>query len=133
MLKKKGPIMVFPEELIKRVETLIRAVKLLGEEYQEQKTQINKFQEELTELRIEMTDLKKKLSQRPLPAESTISRPEKVSEIAKESSITLEIPQEKSEPLLVAELSKQKLDFRSPEQDSDKRDLLEALKIIDNL
>ncbi|MFX0051160.1 MAG: hypothetical protein ACFE8U_07700, partial [Candidatus Hermodarchaeota archaeon] len=58
---------------------------------------------------------------------------EKASEIAKESLITVQIPQKKSESLLVAEPSKQKLDIRSPEQDSDKRDLLEALKIIDNL
>ncbi|MFX0150151.1 MAG: hypothetical protein ACFFAJ_05180 [Candidatus Hodarchaeota archaeon] len=125
--------MAFPEEVTKRFETLIRAVKFLGEEYQKQKTQINKLQEQQTQLRAEITDLKKKLSQEPLPIESTISQQEKASEIAKESLITVQIPQKKSESLLVAEPSKQKLDIRSPEQDSDKRDLLEALKIIDNL
>ena len=125
--------MVFPEEVTKRVETIIRAVKLLGEEYQKQKTQVKKLQEDVTQLRVEMTELKKKFSQKLLPIESTISQPEKVSEIANESLITLKTPPEKSEPLLVAETSKQKIDIRSPEQDSDKRDLLEALKIIDNL
>ncbi|MFX0172159.1 MAG: hypothetical protein ACFE9L_09580 [Candidatus Hodarchaeota archaeon] len=125
--------MAFPEEVTKRVETLIRAVKLLGEEYQGQKTQIKKLQEEITQLRVEMTDLKKKLSQKPPPIESAMSQPEKVNEIAKESLINLKIPQKKSEPLLVAEPSKQKIDIRFLEQDSDKRDLLEALKIIDNL
>lgn len=125
--------MIFPEETAKRLETLTRVTKLLGKQYREQKIQIARLQEEIAQIRVDIAELKEKFTLEPRPAEMAASQSEKVNEIAEKSVSSFESPQEKSETLLAAEASKQKLDGIPLEQDSEKRDLLEALKTIDNL
>ncbi|MFX0185260.1 MAG: hypothetical protein ACFE95_19430 [Candidatus Hodarchaeota archaeon] len=125
--------MTLPEETFKRLETLTRATKLLGKQYREQKKQIAGLQEELAQIRVDIAELKEKFLLKPPPAEMAISQTEKVNEIAKESVSSFESPQEKSETLLATEASEQEPDGVPLEQDSEKRDLLEALKKIDNL
>ncbi len=116
-----------------KIQTLTQVARLLGEKSREQKRRITQLEEEVIKLKDEIRELKKRQYPKPIPSVAPSQSLETPS-----SSITPPHPQdiptqEELSPLQATESEKEKPEPIHREKDSEKKELLEALKIIENL
>ena len=122
---------MMPEEFAHRIETLVKVTKLLGDKYREQENKINRLFDEMAQLRIEMVELKDKFQQKatliipspPMKEEVLDAVDDTKTQLTGEETLSLRADEEKQ----VVQTSK------SIEKDSEKKDLIDALKVIENL
>ena len=122
---------MIPEEFAHRIETLVKVTKLLGDKYREQENKINRLFDEIAQLRIEMVELKDKFQQNSTLIIPSPPMKEKVLEPVDDTKIQ---PTGEETLSLKADEEKQVVQTsKSIEKDSEKKDLIDALKIIENL
>ncbi len=124
---------MIPEEYLNRIKTLVKVTKLLGDKYREQENKINRIQDDITQLRIELLELKETLLLKPRKIDSTYS-----TQLEVDKAATPDFLQQKSDKEEVADLElvpevQIKQTAKSTEKDSEKKDLIDALRIIENL
>ncbi len=111
--------MISVEENAKKIEMLTRVARLLGDQIREQSKKIDSLQEEISRL-------KKELVLKHASGVSSLSQTDKVLDPVPSSA---QDHQESSQPIEVKQLEKQII----PKETSEKEELMNALKIIDNL
>ncbi len=109
----------------KKIETLTKVARLLGDQIREQNIKIDKLQEE-------MNKLKEQLERTAIPGDSTFQKPEEVSDTDKTPP---QIQSFQKKPPLpdLAQVMKEKKPNVFLAKNSDKEELLRALEVIDNL
>lgn len=116
-----------------KIQTLTQVARLLVEKSREQKRRIAQLEEEVIKLKDEISELKETWQPKPIPTVApspTLKIPA--------SFVTPPLPQDTSPqeeipPLQATESEKEQPEPIHQEKDSEKKELLEALKIIDNL
>lgn len=110
----------------KKIETLAKVARLLGDQIREQNIKIDKLQEELSKI-------KEVLERTAIPRISPFPKPEKIPDPVSSASPQFKTFQEKSRMPELTELMKEKSTSVLVEKDSEKEKLLQALKVIDDL
>jgi hypothetical protein len=109
------------EENAKKIEMLSRVARLLGDQLREQNKKIELLQEEISSLRKEFT-------QKSIPKVTSTPRLEQdTSQIP--SSTNSQVHQEVARPMEVKQVEQRNV----PKESSEKEDLIQALKVIDDL
>lgn len=110
----------------KKIETLTKVARLLGDQIREQNIKIDKLQEELSKI-------KEQLERTAFPSTSPFPQPEKAPDLVSSASPQFQAFQEKPRMPELTELMKEKSTSVLVEKDSEKEKLLRALKVIDDL
>ena len=109
----------------KKIETLTKVARLLGDQIRDQNIKIDKLQEEINKL-------KEQLERTAIPRDTIFQKPEEVSDTEKTPSQFQSFQEKPQMPDLTQEM-KEKPPNVVVARDSDKEELLRALEVIDNL
>ncbi|MHA2243426.1 MAG: hypothetical protein ACXADY_00500 [Candidatus Hodarchaeales archaeon] len=110
----------------KKIETLTRVARLLGDKIREQNIKIDKLQEEISKIN-------EQLERTAIPSTSPFPQPEKTPDPVSSAPPQYQTFQEKPQMPELTELLKEKSTIGPVEKDSEKEKLLKALKVIDDL
>jgi hypothetical protein len=116
-----------------KIQTLTQVARLLGEKSREQKRRITQLEEEVIKLKDEISELKETWQPKPIPTVTPSPTPKIPTSLVTPPLPQDTTPQEEIPPLQATESEKEQPEPIYQEKDSEKKELLEALKIIDNL
>lgn len=109
----------------RKIETLTKVARLLGDQIREQNIKIDKLQEEINEL-------KERIGRAAIPIESAFQKPKEVFDTDRTPTQFQSFQEKPQMPVLTQEM-KEKAPKVLVAKDSDKEELLRALEVIDNL